>query len=341
MNRKLFLLFITALGVFCSATSQAQVSGSLNSARLTGDELASGRMIVPVINGSEDSSDAKNTPAPTKSRKDSTSGTRKPTGKTIEVVSKPVVLPESDRTLSAKIYKVSSNDVLDVRLAGIETRESTLFTVSPEGNLDYPLADEPIPVVGLTPEEIGPRIASRIKIYEKAKVNVSVREFASHFVIVTGAVANPGSKSLRRESVPLYVLLSEAEPRSDAISATIIRRGRPDVDVNLGSQDALSTLVSSGDVIKVNTPPVKAVAFFYISGEINSPGQKDFYEGMTLSQAVLVAGGPKAGEVHRARVFHRMADGRLTSVEYDLTLIDQGKSADPELRAGDRIELFR
>jgi protein involved in polysaccharide export with SLBB domain len=113
------------------------------------------------------------------------------------------------------------------------------------------------------------------------------------------------------------------------------------VDVNLGSQDALSTLVSSGDVIKVNTPPVKAVAFFYIAGEINSPGQKDFYEGMTLSQAVLVAGGPKSEGVHRAKVFHRMADRRLTSVEYDLSLIDQGKSADPELKAGDRIELFR
>jgi protein involved in polysaccharide export with SLBB domain len=289
--------------------------------------------------GSEGSRDAKSTPEPTKNNGESETGTKKPTGKTVEVVSKPVVLPESDTSLSAKIYKVSSNDVLDVRLAGIETRESTLFTVSPEGNLDYPLANEPIPVTGLTPEEIGPRIASKIKIYEKAKVSVSVREFASHFVIVTGAVASPGSKSLRRESVPLYVLLSEAEPRSDAISATIIRRGRPSFEVNLGSQDALATLVSSGDVIKVNTPAVKAVAFFYISGEINSPGQKDFYEGMTLSQAILVAGGPKSGGVHLARVFHRMADRRLTSVEYDLTLIDQGKSSDPELRAGDRIEL--
>jgi protein involved in polysaccharide export with SLBB domain len=113
------------------------------------------------------------------------------------------------------------------------------------------------------------------------------------------------------------------------------------VDVNLGSQDALATLVSSSDVIKVNTPSVKAVAFFYIAGEINSPGQKDFYQGMTLSQAVLVAGGSKSGDVHRARVFHRMADRRLASVEYDLTLIDQGQSADPELRSGDRIELFR
>jgi protein involved in polysaccharide export with SLBB domain len=337
----MFLLFSMALCMFCAAASQAQDSNSLNSAGLTGEELASGRIGVHITKGSEDLRDSKSTPGPTTSKEGSTTGAKKPTGKTVEVASKPVVLPESDISPSAKIYKVSSNDVLDVRLAGIESRESTLFTVSQEGNLDYPLANEPIPVAGLTPEEIGPRIASRIKLYEKATVNVSVREFASHFVIVTGAVANPGSKSLRRESVPLYVLLSEAEPRSDAVSATVIRRGRPSVDVNLGSQDALATLVSSGDVIKVNTPPVKAVAFFYISGEINSPGQKDFYEGMTLSQAVLVAGGPKSEVVHRARVFHRMADGRLASVEYDLTLIDLGKSADPELKAGDRIELFR
>jgi protein involved in polysaccharide export with SLBB domain len=178
-----------------------------------------------------------------------------------------------------------------------------------------------------------------VKIYERANVSVSVRDYASHFVIVTGAVANPGSKSLRREAVPLYVLLTEAEPRSDSSTATILRRGKTVAEVSLGNQDALSVLVTSGDVIKVNVPNVKTPVFFYIIGEVNSPGQKDFFTGITLSQGIVIAGGMKSATAHMVRVFHRNSDGRLISSDYDLSLIDQGKMPDPELKAGDRIEV--
>lgn len=61
-------------------------------------------------------------------------------------------------------YRIGVGDVLDIRLADMPTRESTLFTVLPAGVIDYPLLGEPLKVVGLTTDEILARLTSGIKV---------------------------------------------------------------------------------------------------------------------------------------------------------------------------------
>jgi protein involved in polysaccharide export with SLBB domain len=232
------------------------------------------------------------------------------------------------------IYRVGVGDVLDIRLTNIVTRESTLFTVMKNGQLEYPLLGAPIAVAGLTPDEVARRLSTEIRVLQNPRISVNVRDYASHTVFISGAVDSPGRKILRREAMPLFALLAETLPRADATTATLTRNGK-DVVLSLTNSKDMSTLIMSGDVVKVSEPGKE---FVYIGGDVASPGEKEFRSGMTLTQALLASGGAKTT---KATIAKRSADGLLNTREYDLQQINQGKAPDPILEAGDRIEVKR
>lgn len=239
------------------------------------------------------------------------------------------------------IYLVGVGDVLDIQLRNSPIRESTLYSVLAGGLLDYPLAGEPVMASGLTTEEIGARLASKIKIYENPKVIVSVREYASHNVIITGLVHDPGTKALRREAVPLFILLAESQPRADAARALIMRAGSPAQTIDISDTNATSVLIYPNDVIRLVAAPPPAPLFFYIVGQIAMPGQRDFHLGMTLTQSIFASGGVTRSAGSKAKVMRQGADGRLVTTEYNLKRIEEGKDPDPQIEAGDRIEVSR
>ncbi len=123
------------------------------------------------------------------------------------------------------VYRVGVGDVLDIRLLDLPSRESTLFTVLKGSLIEYPLVSEPLSVAGLTAEQIAVALAAKIKVIRSPRIIVTVRDYASHAVMITGLVDNPGRKILRREALPLYALLAEALPRPDAFSVTVTRAG--------------------------------------------------------------------------------------------------------------------
>lgn len=240
-----------------------------------------------------------------------------------------------------ELYKVGVGDVLDIVLLNSPTRDSTLFTVLEGGLLEYPLAGEAVRVEGFTTDEIDAALTKRIKIFASPEVVVSVREYLSHNVIVTGLVNEPGTHVLRREAVPLYVVLAESQPRIDAGRVTIMRAGSPTMTLDLLEASSTTTLIYPGDVIRVSSAPPPAPQFFYIGGQINSPGQKDFHSGMTLTQAIFASGGVTRGAGSKIKVMRQADDQRLVTTEYNLKRIEDGKDPDPKLLAGDRIEVSR
>lgn len=243
------------------------------------------------------------------------------------------------------VYRIGVGDVLDIRtLNDSSTRQSTLFTIGAGGVLDHPYLRDPLTVAGMTTDELSAQLVAEFRhrgIYEKPQVRVSVREYASHAVLVSGLAGDPGTKILRREAIPLYVVIAEAQPKPEAGRAVIISHSTGKVtSVDLNDAAALNTLVQAGDVISLTVRPPE---FFYIGGEISSPGQKDFHSGMTLTQAILASGGVTAmsGERVGVRVSRAGADGRLHFDEYSLKEIEGGVVPDPVLQAGDRIEVAR
>ena len=242
--------------------------------------------------------------------------------------------------LATAVYHIGVGDVLDIRLANLPTRESTLFTVLKNGVLEYPLLNGPISVAGLSTEEIANLLSTEIKVIRAARVSVTVRDYASHGVVVTGLVDSPGRKTLRREAMPLYAVLAEALPRAEATVATIVRAGKTET-VALDNEQSMSTLVFSGDVIKVSANAANGKGFVYVGGDVTSPGEKEFRDGMTLTQALISAGGaPRSGKTS-VKVARRNANGFLTTNEYNVQSIQDGKAQDPLLQAGDRVEVTR
>lgn len=234
-------------------------------------------------------------------------------------------------------YRVGVGDVLDIRLANLPTRESTLFTVLKNGLLEYPLLNSPVTVAGLTTDEIGRLLSNEIKVIKAERVSVSVRDYASHAVVISGLVDSPGRKALRREAVPLYAVLAEALPRPEASVAILVREGKEHI-VTLNNEVAMATLVLPGDVIRISSSPAR---FIYVGGNVASPGEKEFRTGMTLTQALLAAGGVNRNSKNSVKVARRNGSGFLLSNEYDLRAIEEGRAQDPLVETGDRIEVTR
>jgi protein involved in polysaccharide export with SLBB domain len=242
---------------------------------------------------------------------------------------------------ATSVYRVGVGDILDIQLLNSPIRESTLYSVLAGGLLEYPLAGEAIRIQGLTTEEIGRILTSKIKLYEKPQIAITVREYASHSVIVTGLVRDPGTKALRREAVPLFVVLAEAQPRADAGRAVIMRPGSPTQTIDISDTAATSILIYPNDVIRLIGPLPSEPSYFYIIGQVGTPGQRDFHSGMTLTQAIFASGGLTHSAGDKAKVLRQGADGRLVTTEFNLKRIEQGKDPDPQIEAGDRIEISK
>jgi polysaccharide biosynthesis/export protein len=252
-----------------------------------------------------------------------------------------VLKPATSAVKLTQIYRVGIGDVLDVRLSKAPSDRSTLFTVTPYGVLEHPILTQPLKVEGLTPEEITVRIKAELKslaIDKNPVVLVGVREYASHTILVSGLVKDPGTKFLRREALPLYVVLADAQPLAEAGCVTIVSKETgASTTVELSDSKALSLVVQPGDVINVQATPQQ---FLYIGGEVKAPGEKPFRRGLTLTQAILAAGGlsRKAKDVQVAR---EGTNGRLVVARYKLEEINSGRLPDPLIQPGDRITVVR
>ena len=236
-----------------------------------------------------------------------------------------------------RVYHIGIGDVLDVRLGDEPATQSTLFTVTPAGLLEHPSLPEPIQVSGITVEEAKARLEADLKrraVSENPRVLVGVREYLSHAIIVSGLVKEPGTKLLRREAIPLYVVIADAQPGPEAGRATLIRYETDEILViDLSKPAEMNLLVRAGDVIMVQANPKQ---FFYVGGEVKSPGEKQFRSGLTLTQAILAAGG-LSSESKTVLIAREGNNGLLASTTYKLKDINRGKLADPLIQPGDRI----
>jgi len=238
-----------------------------------------------------------------------------------------------------KIYRVGPSDVLDIRINDNAASQSTLFTVTSSGFVEHPILGEPLQASGLTVDEIGSKFESELKrraLVDNPKVSIGVRDYASHTILVSGLVKDSGTKILRREAIPLYVVVADAQPLPEAARVTVLRNeSNSNFEIDLTQTKEMNLLVRPGDVITLLPSETQ---FIYIGGEVKAPGEKIFRRGLTLTQAIIAAGGvtPKAKE---ARLGRDNGEGFLVVTRYKLKDIESGKVQDPVVRPGDRITI--
>lgn len=250
------------------------------------------------------------------------------------------IKPANDPALT-QVYRVGPGDILDVRLTDAASAQPTLFTVTPSGWLEHPDLSVPVRSAGLTVEEITARIEDDLKkraSTKKPNVSVAINEYVSHTILVSGLVKEPGTKILRREAIPLYVVVADAQPLPEADRVTVLRNETNEsyvIDPLAPTQ--MNMLVRPGDVITLQANPQQ---FFYVGGEVKAPGEKSFRRGLTLTQAILAAGG-LAKNSKEARLARDNGKGFLVLSRYQLKDIDSGKVPDPLIQPGDRITIMK
>jgi protein involved in polysaccharide export with SLBB domain len=238
-----------------------------------------------------------------------------------------------------KVYRVEPGDVLDINFDGAQSREPAQFTVSTSGLLNHPVLAEPLLVRGLTVEEINAQLESAAKrggAIGTGSFSVSVREYVSHAILVSGLVKDPGTKILRREAIPLSVVLADAQLLPDAGRVMIVRsESNETFTVDLVETPNVNLLVRPGDVLTVKATPAQ---FFYVAGSVKEPGEKTYRRGLTLTQAIIVAGG-LTGKSRDVRLARDDGKGFLIVNRYKLQDIESGKQKDPLIEPGDRITI--
>ena len=306
-------------------------------------------------------SNKKQGPTAQKSEPPKTEPTRQPVAEQVALNNKPTAPPPTENSSSkpvkteatpnieanaaakelalTKQYRVGPGDVLDVRINDSTSPQSTLFTITPAGLLEHPSLAEPLHVSGMSVEEISTAFESDLKrraLLENPKVSVGVRDYASHTILVSGLVKDSGTKILRREAIPLYVVIADAQPLPEAAKVTLVRsEANETYEIDLNQPAEMNLLVRPGDVITLHA---NATQFLYIGGEVKSPGEKTYRRGLTLTQAIISAGGvTKKGKV--ARLGRDDGRGFLAVTNLKLKDIESGKIPDPLVRPGDRITI--
>jgi protein involved in polysaccharide export with SLBB domain len=217
--------------------------------------------------------------------------------------------------------------------------QPALYTVTPAGLLEHPDLSAPLLSTGLTVEEISARIEDDFKRQKPARtasVSVEVSEYASHRVLVSGLVKEPGTKILKREAIPLYVVVADAQPLPEAGRVTVLRNeSNQSYVIDLSAESEMNLPVRPGDVITLQANPAQ---FFYVGGAVKSPGEKTFRRGLTLTQAIIAAGGLTKNS-KEARLARDNGKGFLSLSRYKLKDVNSGKGPDPVIQPGDRITI--
>ncbi len=217
-------------------------------------------------------------------------------------------------------YRVGSGDVL--RIAAFQSPELSLdVQVSETGKISYPLVGT-VDVAGQSPFEIGRMLERKLRegnFFKAPQINVLVADYRSKIVSVAGQVFRPGRYPIDRGSLRLSELVAQAggvQP-TGADEVTVLRdgpRGPERLTVNLATlfngKDSADLQMMGGDRVFVDK-----AARMYVRGEVQRPGEFQITPGLTIGQALAVAGGvtPRGSESN-VDIFRTGPDGRRAKV---------------------------
>ena len=193
-----------------------------------------------------------------------------------------------------------------VRISAFRYPElTTEARVSEEGQVHVPLIGV-VTLQGLTPEKAAALIAERLKrgnYVLNPEINVAIVQARSRQVSVLGHVTRPGRYTLEGAAARLSDVVAMAgglvASASDVLVVKRTRQGKTEsINVDLGaiirgSPDAQDIELASGDSVFVPKAPV-----VYVYGEVTRGGSYRLEPGMTVMQAISVAGGvtPRGSE---------------------------------------------
>ena len=232
-------------------------------------------------------------------------------------------------------YVIGPQDQISVTVVD-ESDLTGKFRVDGDGMFTYPYLGR-VPAAGLTLTELQVRLTTQLQngYVRNPQVRVEMDVYKSQSVFVMGKVRTPGKIQMTGTQMTLLEALALAgSPTADASNEIIIVHPlRPNAtgvppapgekpegeevrvnrkDVELG-RAGMEVVLRDGDVI--NVPEAQR---FYITGQVRNPGTFVLDPGMTVEQALALAGGLSERGSTRGLSAMRVINGKRTDVSLKL-----------------------
>ena len=242
-------------------------------------------------------------------------------------------------------YRIGLNDEVKITVFD-EPDLSTMYRVDADGSISFPLIGR-VQAAGTTLAELQQRITTMLAAgyIKNPQVRVEINQYKSQFVYVIGEVRAPGKITMTGTTMTLLEALALAgsptasasnevivvhpnrpdaatAPPGTDIEGTRITVNRKDLELGKAGQDVV---LQDGDIINV-----PSAQHFYITGMVRNPGTFVLDPGISVQQAIALAGGLNDRGSDRRIKISRLVNGKLTEVSVDL---------EDKVQAGDTITI--
>jgi polysaccharide biosynthesis/export protein len=251
----------------------------------------------------------------------------------------------------AQEYEVGPTDVLNVIVLGQPTMSGEM-PVDAEGMLNFPFLGR-VKAAGLSPVELERKLATLLSdgYLKRPQVSVSVKQYRSQRVFVTGEVQRPGPYGLRPDRSLLTVLQDVGELTPNVGHEVIVIRapaavpepwptdgagnggGEVEAPAPVPTPPArigppLPGEVPGSQIFRLNLRDIRSgypdkdmrlevgdtvylpkAAQIYVSGHVAKPGAYRYEEGLTVFQALALAGSPTERGSGKVKII-RLVDGK-------------------------------
>ena len=245
---------------------------------------------------------------------------------------------DSEDNIVISSYSIGSGDTIEVIVWAGQMRENTLsgeYFVFATGVIEMPLLGE-VALAGKTLEDAGAYIESQLgnQYIRSPQVGLRIKEYGSQIIHVLGAVEKPGSFPMQGQ-MSLAEALAKAEGADSNIKGAkqvkISRQNGDKIVVDLEKmlRDGTGNVpLKAGDVIYVTEGQ-----YVVVNGKVDTPGNIPWKEGITITEAISLAGGAlntaNLREVYLLRGSER--------IPVNVKKIAKGRLPDVALEQGDRL----
>jgi polysaccharide export outer membrane protein len=254
----------------------------------------------------------------------------------IQATAPPVPQPAAPPQGNA--YVIGPNDVLGIKVLG-EADLTGTYAVDSDGTIRFPFLDR-VPVGGKTVQEIEFILTKLLGegFLNRPQVSAVITSYRSRSIYVLGEVRNPAKYNIEGQTTLLEVIAQAGSFTPNAAQTINVLRykdglsgvaaGSPVVPgdprgaeiLRISQEDlregrlAANIILQDGDTIFVPTAEK-----FYVLGFVKTPGQFVLQPGMTVRQAISMAGGlSERGSDRRIKII-RKVNGKDVELDADMS----------------------
>lgn len=240
--------------------------------------------------------------------------------------------------LAQSDYLLGPEDVIEITVWGHDDLKRQI-PVTLEGTITFPMIGE-IRAKGKSTQQLERELAGKLGngYLNNPQLTVKVTDYKSQVVFVMGEVKNPGTYPVTKDNSLLFALSQAGGFTKDAgEEVVVIRPKNPSKHGKITLEEVETGKEKETTIIRVNLKDaidgdrknnipirdgdsiiVPKMPYFFVMGEVKSPGKYNLERGTTVLMGISIGGGltPKAAE-NRTRIV-REVEGKKTEIRVGL-----------------------